>query len=121
MLSDLDTHDVFNQAPPLEGYDVFSADQVLGEAVVREGAAWATGELETLGALAGDPATTSSADWPTSTGRSYAPSTGTGTGSTSSSTTRRTTTSCGRPSATACTPARGPTRGPAPTWPGRPR
>ena len=52
----LDTHEVFNQPPPLDGYDVFAADRALGEAVEREGAAWARPELETLGALAGSAA-----------------------------------------------------------------
>jgi putative acyl-CoA dehydrogenase len=49
----LDTHEVFNQPPPLEGYDVFSADRVLVESVEREGAGWARPELEALGAEAG--------------------------------------------------------------------
>jgi putative acyl-CoA dehydrogenase len=49
----LDTHTVFNQAPPLEGYDVFTADAALSEAVDREGAAWARPDLEFLGARAG--------------------------------------------------------------------
>jgi putative acyl-CoA dehydrogenase len=48
-----DTHEVFNQAPPLEGYDVFGTDAALSEAVEREGAAWARPELEALGVLAG--------------------------------------------------------------------
>jgi putative acyl-CoA dehydrogenase len=48
-----DTHDVFNQPPPLEGYDVFDADLALREAVAREGAAWARSELEGLGMVAG--------------------------------------------------------------------
>ena len=47
------THDVFNQAPPLEEYDVFAADPALREAVDREGAAWAQPELGSLGTLAG--------------------------------------------------------------------
>ncbi|MBF6556848.1 MAG: isovaleryl-CoA dehydrogenase [Acidimicrobiales bacterium] len=47
------THDVFNQAPPLEEYDVFAADAALREAVDREGAAWAQPELGSLGTLAG--------------------------------------------------------------------
>lgn len=51
------THEVFNQAPPLDGYDVFGSDPALVEAVVREGAGWARPELEHLGALAG------SAEW----------------------------------------------------------
>ncbi len=53
MVSHLDTHEVFNQPPPLAGYDVFSADAALGEAVDREGARWARPELAALGALAG--------------------------------------------------------------------
>ena len=53
MVGQFDTHDVFNQAPPLEGYDVFAADRALGEAVDREGAAWARPELGALGLLAG--------------------------------------------------------------------
>ena len=48
-----DTHVVVNQAPPLEGYDVFSADPALCEGLVREGAGWARPELERLGVLAG--------------------------------------------------------------------
>jgi putative acyl-CoA dehydrogenase len=56
MVTRFDTHDVFNQPPPLEDYDVFSADAALGEAVDREGAAWARPELESLGALAGSSA-----------------------------------------------------------------
>jgi putative acyl-CoA dehydrogenase len=56
MAAHFDTHEVFNQAPPLQDYDVFSADAALGEAVEREGAAWARPELETLGALAGSAA-----------------------------------------------------------------
>jgi putative acyl-CoA dehydrogenase len=53
MATQLDTHEVFNQPPPLEGYDVFSADRALVEAVEREGAGWARPELEGLGAEAG--------------------------------------------------------------------
>jgi putative acyl-CoA dehydrogenase len=49
-----DTHEVFNQVPPLEGYDLFAADPALGEAVDREGASWARPELGTLGTLAGE-------------------------------------------------------------------
>ncbi|MEV6859524.1 isovaleryl-CoA dehydrogenase [Streptosporangium subroseum] len=46
------THDVFNQAPPFSGHDVF-ADATLVAGVTREGAGWATGELHRLGILAG--------------------------------------------------------------------
>ncbi len=47
------THDVLNQPPPLEGYDVFGADEALVEGVAREGAGWASDELSELGRLAG--------------------------------------------------------------------
>ena len=49
------THEVTNQPPPLEGYDVFGADAALVEAVEREGAAWATSDLHALGHLSGSP------------------------------------------------------------------
>src|SRR5512138_2847279 len=35
------THEVTNQPPPLEGYDLFSTDRVLGETLERAGAGWA--------------------------------------------------------------------------------
>ncbi|MHB1787394.1 MAG: isovaleryl-CoA dehydrogenase [Acidimicrobiales bacterium] len=53
MLDSFETHAVLNQSSPLEGYDVFSSDQALVEAVDREGAPWARPELESLGTLAG--------------------------------------------------------------------
>jgi putative acyl-CoA dehydrogenase len=49
------THDVTNQPPPLEDYDVFAADAALVEAVEREGAGWAADDLHALGRLAGSP------------------------------------------------------------------
>jgi putative acyl-CoA dehydrogenase len=49
------THEVTNQPPPLDGYDVFEADAALVEAVEREGAAWAADDLHALGRLAGSP------------------------------------------------------------------
>jgi putative acyl-CoA dehydrogenase len=49
------THEVTNQPPPLEGYDVFGADAALVEAVEREGAGWAADDLHALGRLAGSP------------------------------------------------------------------
>jgi putative acyl-CoA dehydrogenase len=49
------THDVLNQPPPLEGYDVFGADAALVEATEREGAGWAVEDLSALGRLAGSP------------------------------------------------------------------
>ncbi|HXJ32705.1 MAG TPA: isovaleryl-CoA dehydrogenase [Candidatus Eisenbacteria bacterium] len=47
------THEVTNQPPLLEGYDLFSTDRVLGEAVEREGAAWARDRLVRLGTFLG--------------------------------------------------------------------
>jgi putative acyl-CoA dehydrogenase len=47
------THEVTNQPPPLEDYDVFGADAALREALEREGAAWAADELHRLGRRAG--------------------------------------------------------------------
>jgi putative acyl-CoA dehydrogenase len=50
---DVSTHAVTNQPPPLVGYDVFSSDAVLVEAVERFGAGAAADELSSLGRLAG--------------------------------------------------------------------
>src|SRR5262245_60364479 len=47
------THAVFNQPPPLEGYNVFGQDAALVEGIRREGADWAEKELRALGQLAG--------------------------------------------------------------------
>ena len=47
------THEVFNQAPPLAGYNVFERDRVLVEALRREGAEWAEDEARELGAICG--------------------------------------------------------------------
>ncbi|WP_017557608.1 acyl-CoA dehydrogenase family protein [Nocardiopsis baichengensis] len=46
------THEVLNQATPLEGHDV-AADPALLEGVERQGAGWAGEELHELGRLAG--------------------------------------------------------------------
>ncbi|MBE9372905.1 acyl-CoA dehydrogenase family protein [Saccharopolyspora sp. HNM0983] len=46
------THDVTNQAAPLDDYDV-ATDPALLEGLRREGAAWAEDEVRELGALAG--------------------------------------------------------------------
>ena len=48
------THEVFNQAPPLEGYNPYLADAGLRDAVRREGAAWADDELTRFGSRAGE-------------------------------------------------------------------
>lgn len=47
------THDVFNQTPPLEDYDAYSGDTALREGVAREGAGWAEERLRRWGALTG--------------------------------------------------------------------
>ena len=47
------THEVFNQPPPLAGYNSFEADVALREAVSREGAAWAVDELRAFGERTG--------------------------------------------------------------------
>jgi putative acyl-CoA dehydrogenase len=52
------THEVLNQPPPLEDYDVFATDRVLMEAVEREGAGWARERLQALGTIAGGAAMT---------------------------------------------------------------
>jgi putative acyl-CoA dehydrogenase len=44
------THTVFNQTPPLTDYNLFASDTALQEAVMREGAGWATSELHEAGA-----------------------------------------------------------------------
>jgi len=46
------THEVVNQPPPLVDYDV-AADPALLDAVTREGAGWAVGDLHRLGKLGG--------------------------------------------------------------------
>src|SRR5262245_1879867 len=50
------THEVLNQPPPLEGYNLFASDRVLTEALAREGAGWARERAERLGSLAGGDA-----------------------------------------------------------------
>jgi putative acyl-CoA dehydrogenase len=47
------THTVFNQAPPLEGLDVFSSNLPLVEAVQREGAGWIGERAAALGRFVG--------------------------------------------------------------------
>jgi putative acyl-CoA dehydrogenase len=51
------THEVFNQPPPLEDYNSFDADRVLGEALRREGAGWAEEKARELGAICGSSQT----------------------------------------------------------------
>src|SRR6266851_5301633 len=51
------THEVLNQPPPLVDYNLFAGDRALGEAVGREGAGWAAGELSALGGRLGSAET----------------------------------------------------------------
>ncbi len=55
--SDNATHEIFNQPPPLENYNLFSGDRALAEALVREGAGWARAELTEFGARLGQAET----------------------------------------------------------------
>ena len=48
--------EVANQSVPLEGYDVYSQDRPLVEAVRRTGADWAEDRMRSAGRLAGGPA-----------------------------------------------------------------
>jgi putative acyl-CoA dehydrogenase len=47
------THEVFNQVPPLEGLDVFSSNVPLSEALDREGAGWVRARAVELGRVIG--------------------------------------------------------------------
>ena len=50
------THEVLNQPPRLEGYNLYLTDQPLMEAVQREGAGWAEPRITALGeVLGGEP------------------------------------------------------------------
>ena len=49
--------EVSNQPPPLEPYNLYASDVVLRDAVRREQAGWAEGELNALGATLGKPET----------------------------------------------------------------
>jgi putative acyl-CoA dehydrogenase len=48
-------HEITNQPPPLEPYNLFDSDTVLREAVARERADWAAPELAALGERLGTP------------------------------------------------------------------
>jgi putative acyl-CoA dehydrogenase len=48
-----DTHEVFNQAPPFGDVNLFRCDPALREGLAREGAGWAAGMLDALGARLG--------------------------------------------------------------------
>ncbi|OON63152.1 isovaleryl-CoA dehydrogenase [Massilia sp. KIM] len=48
-----DTHEVFNQAPPFVGVNLYACDPALQEALQREGGGWAAPALAELGARLG--------------------------------------------------------------------
>jgi putative acyl-CoA dehydrogenase len=48
-----DTHEIFNQAPPFGDINLFRCDPALREGLAREGAGWAAGTLDALGARLG--------------------------------------------------------------------
>lgn len=47
------THEVFNQSPPLEDYNLFTSDEALVETIEREGGGAAVGSLSAFGAKIG--------------------------------------------------------------------
>ena len=49
------THEVVNQATPLEGYDLFAADPLIPAALEREGGGWGANEAAALGRIVGSP------------------------------------------------------------------
>lgn len=52
-LAILATHEVTNQPPPLEDYNLFDGDAPLREALEREGAGWATDRVREFGGVLG--------------------------------------------------------------------
>ena len=48
-----ETHEVFNQSPPLADLDLFSSDRPLSDALAREGAGWAAERAAGFGRLCG--------------------------------------------------------------------
>jgi putative acyl-CoA dehydrogenase len=55
-ITDLPTHAVTNQPPPLEDYDLYATDPGLQAALAREGAGWAEAEAAAMGRAAGSAA-----------------------------------------------------------------
>ena len=51
--SQLDTHEVTNQPPPLVDYNLYDCDPVLREALHREGGGWAEEKVRAFGAVLG--------------------------------------------------------------------
>ena len=52
-ISQLDTHEVTNQPPPLVDYNLYDDDPVLREALHREGGGWAEEKVRAFGAVLG--------------------------------------------------------------------
>ena len=52
-IASLTTHEITNQPPPLENYNLYEGDAALKEALHREGAAWAEPRVHELGAVLG--------------------------------------------------------------------
>jgi putative acyl-CoA dehydrogenase len=52
-----ETHEVFNQVPPLGAFNAFETNRPLVEALEREGGGWAREQVSALGAYTGDPET----------------------------------------------------------------
>ncbi|USD39251.1 acyl-CoA dehydrogenase family protein [Ferrimonas sp. SCSIO 43195] len=50
-----ETHDVFNQVPPLEHYNLYDNDQPLKELLAREGGNWGLERVRRLGQTLGEP------------------------------------------------------------------
>ena len=51
------THEVLNQPPPLENFNLFEQDAALREAVAREGGGWGEARLGRFGAWLGQAST----------------------------------------------------------------
>jgi putative acyl-CoA dehydrogenase len=52
-MNQFETHEIFNQASPFAGVNLYACDPALQEALVREGGGWAAGALQALGAELG--------------------------------------------------------------------
>ncbi len=81
------THEVFNQPPPLTGYDL-ADDPAMLDALRREGAGWAEAEVREIGRLAGTAQAQDWAGWRTRTRPCCTPTTGSATAWTRSSSIR---------------------------------
>ena len=107
------THEVTNQAPPLEGHNIFEADLPLREALEREGGHWGVDRARDLGQMAGSE---EARDVPSATSPASSPTTATATASTGSSSTLRGTGCCAWPSSARSPPFPGAIRSRERTW-----